>query len=65
MKTAEEELKFMEDGIETVQTLYYDSETLPSGSVAILADGRCLLTEDAYIKLINAYRYVTSLDRQE
>ena len=55
MKTAEEELKFMDDGIETIQTLYYESHTLPTGSVAVLADGRFLVTEAAWDIVLGAY----------
>ena len=43
------------DGIETIQVDHYESEDLPAGSVAVLKDGRRLLTEAAYLQIHAGY----------
>lgn len=40
------------DEVESIKIEYYESGELPSGSVAVLSDGRRLVTEDAWLKII-------------
>ncbi len=42
---------------ETIEIDYYESDNMPSGSVAVLKDGRRLVTEEAW-RMIEAYRRV-------
>jgi len=42
-------------GLEQIQVNYYESGSFPSGSIAVLKDGRRLITKEVYEKLMECY----------
>jgi hypothetical protein len=42
-------------GFEEIQVRYYESGSFPSGSIAVLKDGRRMITKEVYEKLMDCY----------
>jgi hypothetical protein len=42
-------------GFEQIQVNYYESGSFPAGSIAVLKDGRRMITKEVYEKLMDCY----------